>query len=121
MCKIEKNYNIPDINFFGLRGIEPDVIGIKLLGGSWTFVMPPSSWNWQISSGEDHVNSFGGDESFKVSVELVDSMIIWEIMRVEPPGKHNALRTSALTGSLRALPLVFTSPTGTNPCRNWLT
>lgn len=79
--------------------------------------MPPSSWNWQLLSGEDQVNSFGGDEWCKDSVELADSMIIWEIMRVEPPGKHNDLRTSALTGSLRALPLVFTSPTGTNPCR----
>jgi hypothetical protein len=36
---------------------------------------------------------------------------------VAPPGKHNALLISALTGILRIFPLVLTSPTDTKPCR----
>lgn len=35
---------------------------------------------------------------------------------VDPPGKHNALFISALTGIFRILPLVSTSPIDTKPC-----
>lgn len=78
----------------------------------------PSPWIW-TSSDEDFSWGFNEKDFFTASEKLAEmSLLRWETMRVDPPGKHSALRMSALMGSLRALPLVSTSAIDTKPCNH---